>query len=132
MKVTNELTSKLEANEIFVFGSNLGGYHGGGAARVAFENFDAVMGVGVGFTGQCYALPTKSKELETLPLADINKSVNELYIQIQNHPDTFFVITAVGCGIAGYTADDIAPMFKDFLDFENISLPQSFIDVLIP
>lgn len=130
MKITDEKTSKLKPNEIFVFGSNLAGRHGAGAARFAMEHFGAKYGVGEGFTGQCWALPTKDENIQVRDLVSINKSIHKLYEAVIENPDKFFIITAVGCGLAGLKEKDIAPFFKNFLDFENISLPQSFIDVL--
>lgn len=130
MKITNEKTNTLLPHEIFVFGSNLKGVHGAGAARYAMDNFGAVLGVGEGFTGQCYALPTKDEDIQTRDLLLITKSVIRLYQSVVSHPDRFFIITAVGCGLAGLKAEDIAPMFRNFLKFENVSLPQSFVDVL--
>ncbi len=130
MRVTDEKTSKLAENEVFVFGSNLAGIHGAGAARFAMDNFGAEYGVGEGFTGQCWALPTKNKDIQVRDLLSIDKSIYKLREAVVANPDKFFIITAIGCGLAGLKAEDIAPTFEDFLEFENISLPQSFIDVL--
>jgi hypothetical protein len=130
IKVTDENTNTLKENEVFIFGSNLAGVHGAGAALHAKNNFGAVQGVGEGLTGQCYALPTKNKNIEILPLTEINKAVQTLREFISNNGDKFFIITAVGCGLAGYKPKDIAPMFESFIGFDNISLPQSFIDII--
>ncbi len=131
IKVTDENTNKLKENEIFVFGSNLAGIHGGGAALYAKNNFGAEIGIGEGLTGQCYSLPTKDKNIQTLPLNDIHKSV-EVLLEVVRNSDKFFIITAVGCGLAGYSANDIAPMFEPFVHLKNCSLPKSFIDVIFP
>jgi len=131
VKITSENVQKLSDNEIFVFGSNLSGNHFGGAALYAKNNFGAVTGVGEGLTGQCYALPTKDKNIETLSLNDIHKSI-EVLLQIVRNSNKFFIITAVGCGLAGYSANDIAPMFEPFIHLSNCSLPQSFIDIIFP
>jgi hypothetical protein len=131
IKVTDENTNTLKENEIFVFGSNLAGIHGGGASLHAKNNFGAVTSVGEGLTGQCYALPTKDKNIETLPFYEIYKSV-EVLLKVVKNSDKFFIITAVGCGLAGYSANDIAPMFEPFVHLPNVSLPQSFIDVIFP
>jgi len=132
IKITPENIQELRPNEIFVFGSNLGGFHGGGAAKLAKDKFGAVMGVGEGITGNCYALPTKDKNIETLPIGEIHKSVEVLYQYARGNSNTHFLITAVGCGLAGYTAKDIAPMFEPFVHLNNCSLPQSFIDIIFP
>lgn len=132
IKITSENTQTLKSNEVFVFGSNLAGQHLGGAALLAKEKFGAELGVGEGMTGQCYALPTKDENIETLPIAEIHKVIEQLRETVGNNRDKFFIITAVGCGLAGYEAKDIAPMFENFINFENISLPQSFVDVIFP
>ncbi len=132
LKITPENIQELKANEIFVFGSNTKGIHGGGAALLAKNKFGAVIRVGEGITGQCYALPTKDENIETLPIGEIHKSVEVLYQYVRDNTDKFFLITAVGCGLAGYTAKDIAPMFEPFVHLNNCSLPQSFVDVIFP
>ena len=131
IKVTNENTNTLRENEIFVFGSNLAGIHGAGAALHAKNNFGAKQGIGEGLTGQCYALPTKDNNIKTLPINDIYKSIEKL-VQVVKESNKFFIITAVGCGLAGYRAEDIAPMFEPFVHLKNVSLPQTFIDVIFP
>ena len=132
LKVTEENITKLAKNEIFVFGSNLAGVHGGGAALQAKNKFGAVLGIGEGLTGQCYALPTKDKNIETLSLNEIHNSIEVLLIFVKNNRDKMFKITAIGCGLAGYEAKDIAPMFESFICLDNISLPQTFINVIFP
>jgi hypothetical protein len=132
IKITPEKVSKLKSNEIFVFGSNLAGLHGAGAALLAEKAFKAAPGIGEGLTGQCYALPTKDKDIQTLPIIEIYKSVEVLLEVVKNNTSKFFIITAVGCGLAGYTPEDIAPMFEPFVHLENCSLPQSFVDVIFP
>jgi len=132
IKITSENTQTLKSNEVFVFGSNLAGQHLGGAALLAKEKFGAELGVGEGMTGQCYALPTKDENIETLPIAEIHKAIEQLRETVGNNRDNFFIITAVDYGLAGYEAKDIAPMFENFINFKNISLPQSFVDVIFP
>lgn len=127
MKVTSNNITELKQNEIFVFGSNLAGVHGAGAAYLAHRKFGAEWGVGEGITGNCYALPTKNKHIETLSLAEIKKSVGLLYHTAKVLSKLHFLITEVGCGLAGYTPNDIAPLFSDFLSLENVSLPKRFI-----
>jgi hypothetical protein len=99
--------------DIFVFGSNLAGIHGAGAARDAYMEFDAEWGVGEGLTGECYALPTKDRNIETLPLDLIEVSVQKFLCFAEENPELRFLVTPVGTGLAGYTREEIAPMFAD-------------------
>ena len=119
---TPERITDLKADEVFVFGSNLAGMHGGGAAYVAFQKFGAVMGCGVGLRGQSYAIPTMQGGVET-----IMPYVDEFISFAKSHPDLFFYVTRIGCGIAGFRDKDIAPLFKDATGVENICLPKSFV-----
>lgn len=119
---TPERIEELKADEIFVFGSNLAGMHGGGAAYVAFQKFGAVMGCGVGLRGQSYAIPTMQGGVET-----IKPYVDEFITFAKSRPDLFFYVTRIGCGIAGFRDRDIAPLFKDAAGVENICLPKSFV-----
>lgn len=98
---------------IFVFGSNYAGQHGGGAAREAFDNFGAEYGVGVGPTGRAYALPTMDENLQPYSLATIGHHVAEFLKYAAANPHLEFFVTAIGCGIAGYSPEQIAPMFKE-------------------
>ncbi len=109
---TNERIKNLLKNEIFVFGSNLSGIHGGGAARTAMDNFQAEYGVGVGFTGLCYAIPTKDENIQTLTLEEIAPFVRAFKAAANMFRDNTFIVTKIGCGLAGYTDAYIAPMFK--------------------
>ena len=122
---TPEKITELKANEVFVFGSNLEGYHGGGAARVAMENFGAVWGQGVGLQGQSYGIPTMQGGVET-----IKPYVDEFINFASKHKELTFFVTRIGCGIAGFKDEEIAPLFKKALDIENIILPRTFYDVL--
>lgn len=99
------------AKSIFVFGSNLAGRHGLGAAKEAFYKHGAIIGQGEGWQGQSYALPTKDVYLESLPLEDIEANVHEFLRFAKGHPDLEFEVTRVGCGLAGYKDEQIAPMF---------------------
>lgn len=119
---TPERITDLKADEIFVFGSNLAGMHGAGAAYVAFQKFGAVMGCGVGLRGQSYAIPTMQGGVET-----IKPYVDEFITFAKSRPDLFFYVTRIGCGIAGFRDKDIAPLFKEAAGVENICLPKSFI-----
>lgn len=112
------------SGQIFVFGSNLAGRHGKGAAAIAVKQFGATYGVGLGFRGQSFAIPTKDHALKSLPLADIAYSVS-LFCQFTvEHPELRFFITSLGCGLAGYTPKDIAPMFSDC--HVNCSFPHTW------
>ena len=96
---------------VFVFGSNLAGRHGKGAAKDAMQQYGAVYGQGVGRQGNSYAIPTKDAYLNPLPLEKIERYVEEFLVYAENHRDEEFHVTRIGCGLAGYTDDDIAPMF---------------------
>ena len=119
---TPERIEELKADEIFVFGSNLEGMHGGGAAWFAFRKFGAVMGCGVGLRGQSYAIPTMQGGVET-----IKPYVDEFISFAKSHPELFFYVTRIGCGIAGFRDREIAPLFKEAAGVENICLPKSFV-----
>ncbi len=122
---TPEWITQLESNEVFVFGSNLAGCHAGGAARVACQRFGAVWGQGVGLQGQSYAIPTMQGGVET-----IAPYVDEFIEFAKSHPDMTFLVTPIGCGIAGFTPGELAPLFVRAVDVENVLLPKSFVDVL--
>lgn len=126
-RTTPDFITSLAENEIFVFGSNLAGFHGGGAARVAHQRFGAVWGQGVGLQGQSYAIPTMQGGVET-----IRPYVDEFIVFARQHPELTFLVTRIGCGIAGFTDEDIAPLFKEALGTDNIILPATFLDVLVP
>ena len=119
------MIASLGENEIFVFGSNLAGMHGGGAARTAHQKFGAEWGVGVGMTGRCYAIPTMHGGVD-----EIKPYVDEFIEFAKAHGEYRFLVTRIGCGIAGFRDEDIAPLFRDALTVENIYLPGSFIEVL--
>jgi hypothetical protein len=111
----------LNENEVFVFGSNLGGMHGGGAARTAYENFGAVWGEGVGHFGKTYAIPTMQGGVET-----IKPYVDQFIAYAAEHPELTFYVTRIGCGIAGFRDEEIAPLFNDCRNMNNVVLPKSF------
>lgn len=122
---TPEHITVLAADEIFVFGSNLGGNHDGGAARVALQKFGAIYGQGVGLQGQSYGIPTMQGGVET-----IAPYVNQFIEFAEAHPEYFFYVTRVGCGIAGFTDREIAPLFKKALNLKNVCLPETFVKLL--
>lgn len=123
-RVSPERIDSLEPNQVFVFGSNKAGMHGGGAAAFAHRRFGAEWGVGEGMTGKCYALPTMEGE----------KSLAEAVDRFTEHAsadtDHIFLVTAVGCGIAGYTPEEVAPYFTKAASLPNVYLPQCFWEVL--
>ncbi len=125
LNYTPENITKLGKDEIFVFGSNLEGLHLGGAARTALEKFGAKMGQGVGLQGQSYAIPTMQGGVET-----IKPYVDEFIDLAREWDQTTFYITRVGCGIAGFTDEEIAPLFADAMDLYNVRLPESFVKVI--
>ena len=125
-RITPDFIKSLENNEIFVFGSNLQGMHGGGAARIAVERFGAIMGQGVGLQGQSYAIPTMQGGPNT-----ILPYVEEFIAFAKQHPEMTFLVTRIGCGIAGFRPAEIAPLFAGAVDVENIHLPQDFWAELI-
>lgn len=124
-RFTPENITHLEDNEIFVFGSNLAGSHGGGAARFAYNRFGAVWGQGVGLQGQTYAIPTMQGSVET-----ISPYVAEFISFAKLHPELTFFVTKIGCGIAGFKDEEIAPLFAAAIDVENVILPKSFVSVI--
>lgn len=124
-RVTPEWIEDLQENQVFVFGSNLAGMHGGGAARIARLRFGAVMGKGVGMQGRSYAIPTMQGGTET-----IRPYVNAFIAYAKEHPELTFLVTPIGCGIAGFEPEDIAPLFEEASNVENIWLPKSFWEVL--
>ena len=124
-RISPRWIDSLEENEIFVFGSNLQGMHGGGAARVAHEKFGAVWGEGIGLQGQSYAIPTMHGGVDT-----IAPYVNDFIAFAKEHPELKFLVTEIGCGIAGFRISEMAPLFKEALDITNIYLPQRFVEEL--
>ena len=123
-RVTPAMIRKLNRGEIFVFGSNQKGLHLGGAARSALRDFGAVMGQGEGLQGESYAIPTM-EGLESM------KNAVERFINFATeHPELHFLVTPIGCGIAGYDPEEIAPMFHESENLQNVSLPEEFWQIL--
>lgn len=119
------MITQLGPGQIFVFGSNLAGIHGAGAAAQAHEQFGAEWNVGEGPTGQCYAIPTKDYNIKTRPLSLVQKSVAQFLLYAKNNPQLTFLVTAIGCGLAGYNASQIAPFFENHTN--NVILPVEFL-----
>lgn len=109
----NDKQFDLASGKIFVFGSNLEGIHGAGAALFALKHCGALRGKAAGKMNQCYAIPTKDEYLQTLSLESIENFVTNFVAYARAHPEMEFFVTRVGCGLAGYSDKDIAPMFKD-------------------
>lgn len=124
-RVAPDSITSLGEQEVFVFGSNLAGQHAGGAARLAYEQFGAQWGNGSGMQGKSYAIPTMQGGVET-----IRPYVEEFLSFAQRHPSYKFLVTRVGCGIAGFTEREIAPLFREALSIKNIYLPATFIAIL--
>lgn len=119
-RVASDRIEELGEREIFVFGSNKQGMHGGGAAWVAHKKFGAEWGVGEGLTGRTYALPTMEGA------ASMKKAVEQFTNCARRHPELTFLVTAIGCGIAGYTPREVAPLFRAAAGLENVYLPEMF------
>nr|DAP65190.1 MAG TPA: hypothetical protein [Caudoviricetes sp.] len=121
------MSYQCQDDEIFVFGSNLAGIHGKGAALTARQLYGAKLGQGWGLQGRSFAIPTKDSNLKPLPLSNIEKYVNVFYDFVRSNPKTKFFVTAIGCGLAGYKHFEIAPMFLKFKDLDNVRLPDVWI-----
>lgn len=125
---TSENIQSLRPGEVFVFGSNVDGWHGKGAAKLAHKRFGARWGDGEGLTGSCYALPTVGHNLSRMPVSAIAKHVEKFLETARKHPHMRFLVTQVGCGLAGHKVDDIAPMFR--ASPPNVTLPAVFIQTI--
>ena len=121
-RFTPNFITELKENEIFVFGSNLQGMHGGGAARLAYNKFGAIWGQGVGLQGQSYGIPTMHGGVDA-----IKPYVDEFIEFAKSHPEMTFLVTRIGCGIAGFKDEEIAPLFQECIQLENVLLPESFV-----
>lgn len=124
-RYTPEHITTLNPDEIFVFGSNLAGMHGGGAARAAVRHFGAIMGQGVGMQGQSYAIPTMHGGVDK-----IAPYVAQFIEYAKAHPQQTFLVTRIGCGIAGFTTHEIAPLFHTAFGIDNIILPRDFVQAI--
>jgi len=125
-KITPENITKLADNEIFVFGSNLSGRHGKGAAKTAL-GWGAKWGQASGLQGKTYGIPTKDASVRrTLSIKEIKPFVDEFINFAKEHSEMNFLVTEIGCGLAGYKAKDIAPLFKSVEGLENVYLPEKF------
>ena len=125
-RISPNFINELKDKEIFVFGSNLEGMHGGGAANIAHNKFGAIWGQGVGLQGQSYGIPTMHGGVDV-----IKPYVDEFINFAKSHPELKFLVTRIGCGIAGFSDEEMAPLFKDAIEIENIYLPKNFYDILV-
>lgn len=103
---------RRKVSDIFVFGSNLAGRHGKGAALFARKHCGAIYGQGEGLQGQSYAIPTKDRQLQTLPCNEIYRAIMRFKSFADDHPELTFNVTPVGCGLAGYRQKQIKPLFE--------------------
>jgi len=125
-RTSPEYITKLEDNEIFVFGSNLSGRHGKGAAKQALT-WGAKWGQAAGLQGKTYGIPTKDASIRrTLTIVEIKPYVDEFIKFAKENPQLIFLVTEVGCGLAGLKPKDVAPLFKDTVNLENVHLPARF------
>ena len=124
-KVAPRRITELAEGEVFVFGSNLEGFHGGGAAALAYERFGAIWGRGVGLQGRSYGIPTMQG-----PLVTIRPYVEEFIAFAREHPELRFLLTRVGCGIAGFSDEEMAPLFAGALDLPNVAFPEAWLALL--
>ena len=120
-RVTPDRITSLGRGEIFVFGSNIQGFHDGGAAAFACHNFGAVYGNGEGPQGQCYAIPVVG-----LTRRHIFHKIEQFIDYAQAHPFLTFLVTTIGCGNGGFAPEEIAPMFRRAVNVDNIYLPEAF------
>lgn len=120
----------LDSNKIFVFGSNMAGIHGAGAAYFAMKNCQAAWGVPFGLTGKAFAIPTKDARLNTLSLETVKEYVLNFIAFAKCHPELQFFVTRIGCGLAGFTDHEIAPLFKEVPD--NCELPHGWSSLRPP
>ena len=123
---TPERIDSLEPNEVFVFGSNLEGIHGGGAALTAWLKFGAIWGQGAGLQGQSYGIPTMHGGVDA-----IKPYVDEFVDFAKAHPELTFLVTKIGCGIAGFSFEEMAPLFAGVVDQQNVVLPKEFFDIIV-
>ena len=115
---------QLKPNEVFVFGSTVNGYHGGGAALTALQKFGAIWGQGEGLQGQSYGIPTMEG------IDSMKAAIERFILFAKEHRELIFLVTLIGCGIAGYKPEEVAPFFRSAIDLENVYLPESFWMIL--
>lgn len=124
-RIAPDRITELRKNEIFVFGSNLEGSHGGGAAAIAAKHFGAIWGQGIGLQGQSYGIPTMHGGVK-----EIKPYVDDFIEFAKQNPNFQFLVTRIGCGIAGFTEEEMAPLFAEGVNVENVYLPDTFLDII--
>lgn len=130
MRVHMDGTSPLP-HQVFVFGSNLAGRHGAGAARHAMDALGAVYGVASGFTGKCYAIPTKDEQINTMSIAAIRTYADQLVQDMIDNPQMDFFMTRVGCVLAGHSDSSMAALFKRASRLTNVDWPADWAPYLM-
>lgn len=136
---THQNLTKMRSDRfVFVFGSNIAGIHGAGAARVALHHFGAKWGKGYGLEGTSFAIPTKDENIEVLSLNAIHAFIDGFIHDACDYKDHIFILTEIGCGLAGMSAKDVAPLFAKYIEqsiygshINNIVFPKAFSDVLV-
>ncbi|MBR0181398.1 MAG: hypothetical protein IJQ04_07010 [Prevotella sp.] len=128
---TPEFVESLKDGQVFVFGSNLIGYHSGGASLAAMQRFGAVWGQAEGPQGQCYAIPVdiRGEAVENVS-AYMKRHIDKFLAYAKAHKELFFLVIKVGCGNAGFDDEFVAPFFKEAMKMDNVSLPKSFVEIL--
>lgn len=126
MKTTPSNITKLEDNQVFVFGSNMNGNHAGGAARTAVKNFGAIEGQAIGIQGQSYAIPTLDADMDKISLDDLLIHINNFKSFANANPEKEFIVTKIGCGIAGFDEDEIKPLVHCLIGLPNVLLPEGW------
>lgn len=130
MRITPDNITQVKPGEVFVFGSNLSGRHGKGAAKTAMK-WGAKYGQAEGLQDNTYGIPTKNASVnKTLSIADIKPFVDNFIAFAKDRPDLIFYVTEIGCGLAGLDPSDVAPLFSYAVDLENVYLPQRFLKYL--
>ena len=126
MRTTPDSITKLESNQIFVFGSNQGGKHGAGAAKTAL-GWGAKWGQAEGLQGKTYGIPSKNANItRTLRIDEIKPYVDRFAEYAKQHPELVFLVTEIGCGLAGLKPKDVAPLFINCKELDNVWLPSRF------
>lgn len=133
-RVTPEQLSETDIGDydIFVFGSNESGHHGAGAAHFAEKHLGAIAGKGFGLGGNTFAIPTKDWTIQQLDIATIEFYIKRfiVFVKESSNPKIRFLVTKIGCGLAGFTPEEIAPLFRELRHRTNVWLPQDFIDII--
>ncbi len=128
-RITPDKITELDEDQIFVFGSNKAGLHGAGAAKTALR-WGAQRGIGYGRSGSTFAIPTKNERIQSMEIEDIKFYVSAFIAYARLRTDKVFLVTEIGCGLAGYKPEQIAPLFRAAANLDNVCLPERFWEVL--